>query len=168
MGFFMGISIGFAEPKPKPKYKHLVGVKKCRICHKMKKRGNQYGKWKSLKHSRAYKILLTEKAQKIKKNAHKSGKCLKCHSTAYYFTEKRVSYKVKLKEGVSCESCHGPGKKYRKNSVMKKRKLAIAKGLIAHPEKVCTKCHNPESPTYQKFHLETFLRKIAHPVPPKK
>ena len=95
----------------------LVGTKKCAMCHKKDDKGNQYGKWQSMGHSHAYELLGTEEAKAVGAklgidNPQASGACLKCHSTAYYFTEELQSEAVALEDGVSCESCHGPGADY--------------------------------------------------------
>ena len=72
---------------------------------------------------------------------------------------------LKVDEGVSCESCHGPGSGYKSNAVMKDREKSIAKGLIIQDEKLCKTCHNEESPHYKGFNYEEYLKKIIHPVP---
>ena len=69
------------------------------------------------------------------------------------------------KEGVSCESCHGPGSLYKSMTVMKNLDQAKAKGLIMPDENVCKKCHNSESPTYKEFKLDEMWKKIAHNHP---
>lgn len=101
----------------------LVGVKKCKLCHNKASLGKQYELWTKEKHSQAYKVLGTPEAKAMGKkvgiaNPQESGKCLKCHSTAYNFTEKRVSTKVTLEEGVSCETCHGPGSSYSSSGIL--------------------------------------------------
>jgi hypothetical protein len=71
---------------------------------------------------------------------------------------------------VQCESCHGPGSEYRKKTVMADQKKAVAAGLVLpeKDEKVCTKCHNKDSPTWDAakgFDFEAAKKKIAHPIP---
>ena len=74
---------------------------------------------------------------------------------------------ITMAEGVSCESCHGAGSAYKTATIMKDKAKAIAAGLIIPDEKLCRKCHNPESPTYKEFNFKTFSAKIAHPNPAK-
>ena len=74
---------------------------------------------------------------------------------------------IKMDEGVSCESCHGPGSMYKGASVMKNREMAMKKGLILPTEEVCKTCHNEESPTYKPFNYEEKAAMIAHPDPTK-
>lgn len=133
----------------------LISVKKCAMCHKKDDKGNQYGKWQAMGHSKAYELLGTEEAKAVGaklgiENPQASGKCLKCHSTAYFFTEELQTEEVKPENGVSCQSCHGPGSDYRKKSIMENLEEAIANGMV-HPakEKSCTLCHNDTSPTWK-------------------
>ena len=72
-----------------------------------------------------------------------------------------------MDEGVSCETCHGPGSMYKGASVMKNRELAMTKGMIIPDEALCKTCHNEESPTYKGFNYTEMLAKIAHPNPAK-
>ena len=76
-----------------------------------------------------------------------------------------------MEEGVSCESCHGPGSAYKKMKTMKGLAAGTIEpasvGLIADPKKNCTKCHNSESPTFKEFNLEKQWAKIKHAVPKK-
>jgi len=133
----------------------LIGTKKCAMCHKKDDTGNQYGKWLELAHSKAFELLGTEEAKAAGaklgiENPQTSGQCLKCHSTAYYFSETLLSEAVAVEDGVSCESCHGPGADYKKKSVMESREESIANGMV-YPakEKSCTLCHNDTSPTWK-------------------
>lgn len=152
-----------------------VGVKKCKTCHKTKKIGNQYGIWKKAAHSNALKSLSSKEAMEYAKkhgiaDPTKDEKCLKCHSTMATVDKKLIDPKGKMtiQEGVSCESCHGPGSKYKKMSVMKNHDKAIANGLIMPTEQVCKTCHNKENPFYKPFDYKKMVAKISHPIPKKK
>jgi len=92
--------------------------------------------------------------------------CIKCHSTVGSVDAKLVA-SAKMAEGVSCESCHGPGSMYKGASIMKNRELAMQKGLIMPNEEVCLTCHNEESPTYKPFNYAEKAAMIAHPNPSK-
>jgi hypothetical protein len=149
---------------------NYVGSKSCGICHKKAETGDQLGKWKESPHAKAFEKLGTpeakEAAAKLGIDApQKSGKCLKCHSTAYNFTETIATEKIKPEEGVSCESCHGPGKKYMAKSTMEDRAKAIGGGLVYPATESCKLCHNGESPTFTGFDEKTYAEKIAHPNP---
>ena len=94
----------------------------------------------------------------------KDAKCLKCHSTAGSI-DKSLIASLTVEEGVSCESCHGPGSVYKSMKIMKSRELCLENGLILPVEEVCKKCHNAESPTFKSFNFEESIAKIAHPKP---
>lgn len=132
----------------------LISVKKCAMCHKKEDKGNQYGTWQSMGHAKAYELLGTEEAKAVGAklgidDPQSSGQCLKCHSTAYFFTEELQTTEVALENGVSCQSCHGPGADYKKKSIMKSLEESIANGMV-YPakEKSCTRCHNDTGPTW--------------------
>jgi len=133
-----------------------IGAAKCKMCHNKSKTGAQYKKWAAGKHAKAMDVL--KGAEK------KDPKCIKCHST-YGSVDKDLIATLTLEEGVSCESCHGPGSAYKPNSIMKSRKKSLAKGLILPTEELCIKCHNSESPNFKGFNYKEYLKKIAHPVP---
>lgn len=148
----------------------FVGAAKCAICHKKPEQGEQFRIWQESKHAKAFETLGTpeakEQAAKLGiENPQTSGKCLKCHSTAYGFTEAMVTDAIPAEESVSCESCHGPGKDYMKKSVMEDPDAAIEAGLVIPDEKTCQKCHNAEAPTFKGFNFAEYWEKIKHPVP---
>ena len=149
---------------------NYVGIKTCGICHKKEDSGNQVAVWEKTAHAQAFVVLASEEAKAVGKklgidDPQKSGKCLKCHSTAYNFTETVATEKIKPEDGVVCESCHGPGKKYMTKSTMEDVAKAVAAGLV-HPADVsCALCHNDQSPTWKGFNKEEMVKKIAHPDP---
>jgi len=155
---------------------HLyVGHSKCKSCHKKEAIGNQYGKWQDMKHAKAFEALGTDDAKKVGKehgvdDPQTSEKCLKCHLTAYGVPAAQLdaSFAATAKDGVQCESCHGPGKDYKKKKTMMDRDKAVAAGLIVPDEKTCTTCHNDKSPTWDKakgFDFEKAKKDIDHSVP---
>ena len=131
-----------------------VGLKSCRMCHKKASTGDQYGKWKEGPHAKAIETLGTAEAKAAAAklgidNPQESPKCLKCHSTAYSGTETVQTTKVKVEDGVVCESCHGPGKGYKSSKTMKDHDVAVSKGMIYPATKSCELCHNDTSPTWK-------------------
>lgn len=149
-----------------------IGASKCKMCHMKPATGDQYNIWLKGPHAGAMLTLAGDKAKEIAKakgiaDPATDPACIKCHSTVGSVDAKLVA-SAKMAEGVSCESCHGPGSMYKGASVMKKRELAMQKGLILPTEEVCKSCHNKESPTYKSFNYEEQVAKIAHPFPLKK
>ena len=160
----------------------LVGVKSCKMCHKKPEEGEQFTKWQESGHAKAVERLGTPEAKAVGAklgidNPQTSGKCLSCHSTAYNMTEAVATTEVPVEEGVSCESCHGPGKNYKKKETMKDRQASIAAGMIHPPSDSCKQCHNDKSPTWKAdrytlkdgskagFDYEQAYEKIKHPKP---
>ena len=133
-----------------------IGAAKCKMCHNKADKGEQYNKWANSPHAKAMASLKGADA--------KNPKCLKCHSTAAGADQALVAT-ITVEEGVSCESCHGPGSAYKVATVMKDQKASMAKGLILPDEKVCKKCHNEQSPNYKGFNYKEYVAKIAHDDP---
>jgi hypothetical protein len=136
-----------------------IGAAKCKMCHNKADKGEQYNKWLASPHAKAMASLKGDEA--------KNPKCLKCHSTAASVDQSLVA-SITVEEGVSCESCHGPGSLYKVATTMKDQKLALSKGMILPEEKVCKKCHNEGSPNYKGFNYKEYAAKIAHSDPTRK
>jgi len=136
------------------------------MCHNKSDKGEQYNTWLMGTHSHSMEMLKTDRAKEVgaKLNIYDpvtSPACISCHSTFGNVDAKLISG-LKLDEGVSCESCHGPGSMYKGSSVMKNRDLALDKGMILPTEEVCKQCHNSKSPTFKGFDYEEALKKIDH------
>ncbi len=160
------VLITFVSSNAQQKYKY-AGTKKCSVCHKSDKRGNQYGIWIKSSHSHAYEVLAGDKAKKIAEeknidNPQKSEKCLKCHITGAGQPEENFDSSYKKEEGIGCEACHGPGSAYKKIANMKDRKKYLANGGIVPDKSTCKKCHQDE-----KFKFDEMWKKIVHTVPGK-
>jgi hypothetical protein len=99
----------------------------------------------------------------------KAPECLKCHVTAFPVMADLANQKITLEEGISCESCHGPGSGYdnkkAKDALAAGTATAASIGLLEANEKTCLGCHNQESPTFKEFKYEEAVKKIAHPIP---
>lgn len=162
-----------------------VGVEKCRTCHKKELIGNQHAAWLEGPHRRAYETLSSERSLALGKELGLSGppnqsaECLRCHVSAYGVSAVRIANPVPHEDGVGCESCHGPGRDYRKKKIMSDVEKASAKGLwdAAKHAEVCEACHNPSSPTYDPdryqlpdgttsgFDFEIAKTRVPHPIP---
>lgn len=148
----------------------FVGAEKCKMCHNTPAKGKQFTQWAESKHAKAYQTLASEEAKKIGAtkgiaDPQKSPACLKCHVTGHGAPAALLKDKYKAEEGVSCESCHGPGGDYWNMTVMKDRAKALAAGMVVPTEKTCTTCHNSENPTHKGFDYQAMLAKVAHPNP---
>jgi hypothetical protein len=133
-----------------------IGAAKCKMCHNKSATGAQYKIWSESKHAHAM--------ESLKGDEKKDPKCLKCHST-YYAVDESLIATLTEDEGVSCESCHGPGSRYKSNTIMKDREKAMENGMILPTKEVCIACHNAESPNFKGFNYDEYVKKIAHPIP---
>jgi hypothetical protein len=146
-----------------------IGADKCKLCHNKPATGEQYNKWLNDPHSKAI-LTLSNKASLdyARKNGiadpAKDLKCLKCHST-YEIAAASLHAGILPEEGVSCESCHGPGSTYKSPIIMKNKKMAMSNGLILPDNNVCIGCHNKDNPFFKEFNYEACAAKIAHPNP---
>ncbi len=174
--------LGEATKRPEHDF---VGAAKCKSCHKKELIGDQYGAWSKGPHVTAFETLANEASARIVAERGLSGsatalaECLRCHATAHGIPEARIAYPVDLADGVQCESCHGPGRDYRKKKIMSDPKAARRKGLwnAGEDEALCTACHNEESPTFDPerytradgtkagFDFEIAKSRIPHPIP---
>jgi len=146
-----------------------IGAAKCKMCHMKPDKGDQYGKWAAGPHANAMKTLAGDKAKKIAAakgiaDPATDAACIKCHATVAAIDKSLVAG-ITMSEGVSCESCHGPGSRYKGASIMKNQELAVKNGLVIPTAEVCKTCHNPESPSFKSFNYEEYVAKIAHPDP---
>jgi len=146
-----------------------IGAAKCKMCHNKPDKGEQYNKWMAGPHSKAMASLSNDKSMEYAKangiaDPTTDAKCLKCHATAGH-ADKSLQAGIKVDEGVSCESCHGPGSVYKNMAIMKSREKSMENGLILPTKEVCESCHNKENPFYKPFDFDAAYAKIAHPDP---
>jgi hypothetical protein len=166
-----------------------IGNSQCKVCHNAKADGAQWDVWKSEKHSQAIAGLKTPEADKIAKErgsdkpATETPQCLKCHVTGYNAETATAPPKIKLEDGVQCESCHGPGAAHAKDGqkikFSKDTTIDVKANLTAITAELCTKCHNTESPNWNPekytlpdgtktgFDFEQAKKVIEHPNPKK-
>jgi nitrate/TMAO reductase-like tetraheme cytochrome c subunit len=141
----------------------LAKESNCKICHSKATIGNQWGAWESSPHGEAFKSLGTPKAKEVAakfgiEDPTTSPNCLQCHSTAYGFSDHKVTANIQVAEGVTCQSCHGPGEDYKsKTKHADNPKEAMEKyGLVKPTEaNTCSLCHNQRNPTYNPARYTT-------------
>lgn len=166
--FIVCLSIFMINTLSAQTYKY-IGADKCKMCHNKPATGDQYGKWLKDPHSKAMATLSNQASlDYAKKNGiadpAKDAKCLKCHST-YEKAGASLRGGIRPEEGVSCESCHGPGSGYKSPAIMKNKEQALKTGLIIPDEKLCLTCHNKENPFFKEFNFTAYSSKIAHSNP---
>ena len=150
-----------------------VGAAKCKMCHNSEAAGQQHKIWSSTAHANAMKTLSSpaalEYAQKNNiADPSKEPKCVNCHSTFGPANAGMIDEEsdVSVNEGVSCETCHGPGSAYKARNIMLDRTKSMENGLVLPTKEVCEKCHNSdENPFKKPFNFDEFVKKIAHPKP---
>lgn len=148
-----------------------IGSAKCKMCHNKATTGQQYKIWAEGPHAKAMESLSSEKSMAYAKangiaDPTKEASCIGCHSTAGG-TKESLHAGIKIEEGVSCESCHGPGSAYKTNTIMKDLAKSKENGLITPDAKVCETCHNDKNPFHKPFNYAEYSKKIAHPNPAK-
>ncbi len=146
-----------------------VGAQKCAICHKSRDQGSQFTIWEGTLHARSLESLTSARAAEAAMamgtvDPTEDPACLKCHAP---LADKAPELKA---EGVSCETCHGPGSAYRKLYIMRDRALSAQNGLILYgrPEAInamCLPCH--ENAHGVRFDFAAAWDRIRHPVPAK-
>ncbi len=144
-----------------------VGAGGCKMCHMTK--GKAWPTWNTSKHAQAFENLKGAAALKVGQDNGVASpstdeKCLKCHTTAA--SAKAANGGITNADGVSCESCHGPGSAYKVG--MSSSSIANAKsklGLIIPTSAVCIKCHNTEIHKSLTFDFETKMNLIRHKNP---
>lgn len=138
-----------------------IGASKCKMCHNKPNKGEQFSVWEEGPHAKAMEALEGDE-----KN---NSECLKCHSTAGSVDDKLLAG-LSVDEGVSCESCHGPGSVYKSAAIMRNKKLALSKGMIEPTEETCKVCHLGEKPAghpeaSKPWNYGEFVKVIAHDDP---
>lgn len=167
----MGALLAMSAPSAATAADHaFVGADKCKMCHNAAPKGAQYTKWAESPHAQAFAALGSDEAKKIAAakgiaDPQKASECLRCHVTGHGVDAARLTEKYSAAQGVTCESCHGPGGDYWKMDVMKDQAKSVAAGMVVPKEETCKGCHNAESPTFKSFEFAAAAAKIAHPNP---
>jgi hypothetical protein len=121
----------------------FVGALRCRTCHPA-----AYDQWRRTPHARAFDRLGPEH--------QRDPRCTTCHATSAEDGH----------TGVQCESCHGPGRHYAVDAVMRDGALARAVGLDrGDAPAICGRCHTEDSPRLVAFDPTTALPLVRHRPP---
>ncbi len=97
--------------------REYISSKQCKLCHNKPDEGAQYAAWESAGHSRAFETLLSDKALEFAKGKglaeppSESASCLRCHVTGYDAATKTHPEKLRMEDGVQCDSCTAPGRR---------------------------------------------------------
>jgi hypothetical protein len=154
------------QPRPgadQPVYE-FVGSKTCRKCHTP-----QHQSWEESPHAEAWDDLLPGHGAKAKSRSgldpqadyQADARCLKCHAVGFgqpggyavpAADDGRAQRLAASRQGVGCESCHGPGsgfvevmeevnETHRRYHPQEVRKL----GRMTVTQSVCLSCHNKDA-----------------------
>lgn len=116
-----------------------IGAETCKACHLA-----AYEAWRDGPHAHAL--------DRLPEQSRKDPRCTSCHSPAL---DQGAS-------GVTCETCHGPGRAYSQSYVMRDRELARAVGLADPGERTCAACHTDSTPSLKPFQYSQKLPLIQH------
>ena len=65
--------------------------------------------------------------------------------------------------GIQCESCHGAGRHYTPEYVMRDKELSSMLNLVARPDPTtCVRCHTDQSPSLTPFEFAAAKERIKH------
>jgi hypothetical protein len=130
-------------PAPAPGKAAFVGNAECRSCH-----AQAFGVYEPSKHAHAWETL-----EAAGKQAHLN--CVTCHVTGSGEPGGVCRLdKVKGREDVGCESCHGPGSLHVQ--------APAAANIQGRPGRdVCVSCHNLENSPH--FDFATYLPRVLGP-----
>jgi hypothetical protein len=119
-----------------------TGSKSCQACH-----GDEYEKWSSSLHAKAYSTL-----EQVGSQA--DPECVICHVVGMDYESGFISrQETGQMAGVGCENCHGPGSKHI---------LTAGETKLTGPKSTCLDCHTPEQSGDYAGNEDVFMEKIKH------
>ena len=122
-----------------------LGAARCGACHQA-----EYRAWRKTPHAQA----LARLSEKQRNNA----RCRSCHTMDPWSEDPNLA-------GVQCESCHGEGRAYAPDLVMRDKMLAKAMGLKEVTEATCRPCHRSDAPRLRAFDYATLVKQVMHLEP---
>ncbi len=144
-----------------PRY---VGSRACTACHQ-----DQEVSWLRSRHAHAYWRLGADWALFLGRtrphyqdleNPMKDQRCTLCHVTGAQNDEALYADTFRPEEGVSCESCHGPGSDYSEAEIMADHEAFLSNGGRVPDETTCRSCHRNS----ENFDWAEWWPKTAHPI----
>jgi hypothetical protein len=141
----------------------MVGAQRCGQCHAF-----AYKTWLAGPHAKAHLSLSAEQRA--------DSRCSTCHGSApdagaqgVQKPDAQGTVQPAVQGaghhplvGVQCESCHGPGKYYQPDYVMRDRELSRAVGLQDLAPAQCQLCHTAGAPSVAEFNFKALWAKIDH------
>ena len=121
---------------------NFVGAQGCRACHQA-----EYETWAAGPHARAM--------QHLEGKQRSDGRCTECHTMVPGAADAAL-------EAVQCEVCHGPGRYYAVEHVMRDKVLREALYFEVPSEKTCERCHGANTPAMRPFDYAKALERIRH------
>jgi hypothetical protein len=149
---------------PSPRY---LGSSACMSCHSDAEHGNPHIQWMRSEHGHAYWRLAADWALFLGKlrpqyadleDPISDDRCLLCHVTGRQDDDALFAESFRKEEGVSCESCHGPGSLYVDPEIMTDREAFLAAGGRIPNENTCRSCHRNSD----QFDYAEMWQMVAH------
>ncbi|MCP4499350.1 MAG: hypothetical protein GY822_05210 [Deltaproteobacteria bacterium] len=144
----LAITFFFVQPDgdvwagPGVKTHHFVGAQTCRSCHSA-----EYSAWEKGPHANAL--------SRLSKKEQDDPRCRSCHTMVPDDVDERY-------QGIQCESCHGAGRYYAKDNIMRDSELR-SKLLFENPSvKTCARCHTDSSPSLTPFDFRSAKGRMKH------
>jgi hypothetical protein len=165
----------------------FVGAKACSACHNSDEGGeNSFLVWQRSGHSQAFKTLAscTENQARdfgdfklwvvamgngerygLPNPAQESKHCLPCHAAGYGMDAKLLGASFDMRDGVQCESCHGPGSAHVEAETAGKSGDASASyKQYKNEDAIKTRCLTCHNGTCGPFDFATAWPKVKHAV----
>ena len=163
----------------------FVGVKVCARCHDAGGEGSAVHRWQTSRHAGAYRALITHSESKprscqdlelwiveigrgakygLPRPASESKECLPCHTAAFGAGSQLLAASFDPKDGVQCESCHGPGSAHVEARAANRIEPATAGFRRFEGERaIQARCQGCHEGTCGDFDFATAWSRIAHP-----
>lgn len=120
----------------------FVGAERCGACHE-----KEYQHWKRSGHASAL--------ARLSKVQQQDATCRSCHTMVPNSDDPELA-------GVQCESCHGAGRLYEPEYVMRDEKLADLLGLKKVEATTCAPCHTADAPSVHPFVFAEKVELVRH------